>query len=210
MRTIICPESASEIYLRLRLSFDKGSPPGYRLAECRGTPSEVLALVDKHGPAILLIGDTAARKLPLATLREPMSAGKLRVLVVSKDIQDSYFHEFLEVGYDGVVPNDAPVPFVLKAIESIFDGQLWVPRKVLSQIVQKAIRSNSLPKLTARESEILHLISVGYKNQEIADQLFISRDTVRWHIRSLYSKICVTNRIGATQYAIRAVLVREY
>ena len=139
-----------------------------------------------------------------------MSAGTLRVLVISNDMQDSCFHEFLEAGYDGVVANDTPAPMVLKAIESIFDGQLWVPRKILSQIVQKAIRNSALPKLTARESEILHLISVGYKNQEIADQLFISRDTVRWHIRSLYSKISVTNRIAATQYAIRAVLVREY
>jgi len=210
IKTIICLKSAPDIGHRLRLSFDPESSPEYLLAECRGTPADILALTEKQGSAILVIDDAVARMLPISALREPMSAGKLRVLVVSRNVQDSVFHEFLEIGCDGVVLYDTPPPMIRKAIESIFDGQLWVPRKILSRMVQKAIRNSTSPKLTARESEILHLISLGYKNQHIADRLFISRDTVRWHIRSLYSKIGVMNRIGAVHYALHAVPAHKY
>lgn len=209
-KTIICLQSASDIAQRLRLAFELESSPEYVLAECRSTPSDILALANMRGSAILVVDETAVRKLPLSALREPMSAGSLRVLVVSKSAQESVFHEFLEMSCDGVVQQDTAGPMLRKAIEAIFDGQLWVPRKVLSRIVQKAIRNNISPKLTIREAEILHLISLGFKNQQIADRLFISRDTVRWHIRSLYAKIGVMNRVGAVQYALQAVPGHKY
>jgi DNA-binding NarL/FixJ family response regulator len=206
-KSIICLESDIAAWLKQKLSDDQENPFEHTLSECHGTPAELLPLTANQEAVLLVIGDAAARVLPLRDFREVMAAGELRVLVVSKNVQDPVFHEFLAIGCDGVVPRDATPPIVRKAIESIFEGQLWVSRKVLSRIVRTTIQNGISPKLTARESEILRLVSQGLKNQEIADRLFISRDTVRWHLRSLYSKIGVANRTGAMRYALSIVVL---
>jgi len=56
--------------------------------------------------------------------------------------------------------------------------------------------------LSEREGEVLILISQGYKNQEIADKIFVSINTVKTHIKNIYLKLDVRNRIEATQKAL--------
>ena len=55
--------------------------------------------------------------------------------------------------------------------------------------------------------EVLELIANGLSNREIADKLFICRETVRWHIRSLYSKIGAKDRASAVRYGKEYLLV---
>jgi DNA-binding NarL/FixJ family response regulator len=56
--------------------------------------------------------------------------------------------------------------------------------------------------LTSREVEVLRLVAQGAGNKEIAAKLFISEKTVRNHVERTYAKIGVTNRIGASMYAL--------
>ena len=56
-------------------------------------------------------------------------------------------------------------------------------------------------QLTAREVEVLHLVAAGMRNQEIADQLFISLSTVKRHIANAYGKLDVTHRTEAVAKA---------
>ena len=60
-----------------------------------------------------------------------------------------------------------------------------------------------LESLTDREMEILILISLGYANQEIADRLVVSLNTVKKHISNLYSKMGINSRTEALIYALR-------
>jgi DNA-binding NarL/FixJ family response regulator len=69
-------------------------------------------------------------------------------------------------------------------------------------------RSNSRPDgLTAREVEVLCLVARGTSNKQIAEQLVISEKTARNHVERAYTKIGVSNRIGASMYALRHGLV---
>ena len=72
---------------------------------------------------------------------------------------------------------------------------------ILSQLARETQLANNPRRLTARENEILNLLGLRYTNQEIADHLFLSRETIRWHLRSLYSKIGASDRAAAIQYA---------
>ncbi|HZS46440.1 MAG TPA: LuxR C-terminal-related transcriptional regulator, partial [Blastocatellia bacterium] len=54
--------------------------------------------------------------------------------------------------------------------------------------------------LSGRELEIIHLISAGHSNQEIADKLFVALSTIKWHINNIYGKLQVTSR---TQVIVR-------
>jgi DNA-binding NarL/FixJ family response regulator len=66
----------------------------------------------------------------------------------------------------------------------------------------------SLPDgLTARELEVLQLVAQGLTSSQMAEQLTLSPLTVNSHVRSIYSKLGVTSRSGATRYAIKHKLV---
>ncbi|MBN9662367.1 MAG: helix-turn-helix transcriptional regulator [Acidobacteria bacterium] len=68
-------------------------------------------------------------------------------------------------------------------------------------MVKDTLSKGNTRHLTRRELEVFEFIRQGLTNQQIADELFLSRETVRWHVRSLYSKIGVKNRSSA---------IREY
>jgi DNA-binding NarL/FixJ family response regulator len=87
-------------------------------------------------------------------------------------------------------------------VETVNSGELWAPRKLLSQMCRGVVAAGDPRRLTTREEEILALLGKGYKNREIADALFISRETVRWHIRGIYSKLNLHDRQSLTQYSI--------
>lgn len=74
--------------------------------------------------------------------------------------------------------------------------------------LQQTVRNNSAAEgLSLREVEVLQRIAAGRTNQEIADSLFISRNTVATHIRNIFAKIDSSNRAEAASYAIRRGLV---
>jgi DNA-binding NarL/FixJ family response regulator len=59
------------------------------------------------------------------------------------------------------------------------------------------LAKSSSPLLTAREFDVLKRISLGFSNQEIAQQLFLSQSTIKSHITSIFRKLDVDNRISA-------------
>ena len=97
---------------------------------------------------------------------------------------------------------------LLKGIRAIFSNELWVSREILTKCIleNRGKEENSkieLNVLTARETEILALISAGTKNEEIADKLCISPHTVRTHIYNIFKKINVPNRLQAALWAVQ-------
>jgi DNA-binding NarL/FixJ family response regulator len=65
----------------------------------------------------------------------------------------------------------------------------------------------SFEALTAREVEVLRLLAIGLSNREVADRLVVSRHTVSGHVQSIFGKLAVNSRSGATRYAVEHNLV---
>lgn len=110
--------------------------------------------------------------------------------------------EWLRKGLSGVLPRTASAQVFGRALRSVADGELWAPRKVISELVREWVNASSPRQLTGRESEILTLIGGGYTNRQIAESLSITRETVRWHVRSIYAKLGASDRESAIRYAI--------
>jgi LuxR family transcriptional regulator of csgAB operon len=93
-----------------------------------------------------------------------------------------------------------------KGIDTILDGELWVSREIMCKCILKQKRLGSFPNrdttgLTPRETEILAMVAVGAKNEEIAEKLCISPHTVKTHIYNIFKKIDVPNRLQAALWA---------
>lgn len=94
----------------------------------------------------------------------------------------------------------------LKGIRSIFNGEIWVSRKTLLKCVfegfdEKKMAIEEKTALTSREIEILTLVSMGSTNEEIAQKMCISTNTVKTHLYNIFKKINVENRLQAALWA---------
>ena len=151
-------------------------------------------------PGAVLIVDQAA--LPTAgTLRVASALARVHVLAISDDLAVPMLRRAFTAGCSGVLLTGAHVEMQQSAITAVLRGELWYPRAMLSQLARGARLHSARQRLTARELEILTLLGADHKNQAIADRLSISRDTVRWHLRALYTKIGVTSREEAQEFA---------
>ena len=119
-----------------------------------------------------------------------------------------FTEEAVARGVRGFFYEQDPFENLLKGVRAIFEGELWVSRKILTKFFLETRRKNRLSRskeslLTPREIEILTMISIGAKNEEIADKLFISPNTVKTHIYNIFKKINVPNRLQAALWAAK-------
>jgi LuxR family transcriptional regulator of csgAB operon len=162
----------------------------------------LLAYCRKLTPSILLADQAVLDQMEPAELSRQIDYGRTVKVVVRLCGPESVevIERLLMVGCVGFLSDHSSTATVRKAILAVAAGELWVSRRILSGLLQSLLHA-SRSNLTPREEEILHLIGLGCRNQEIATRLFISPETVRWHIRSLYSKIGVHDRLSALMYA---------
>lgn len=98
----------------------------------------------------------------------------------------------------------------LKGIRCLFQGEFWISRKILLNYVMESLveKQKTLRKetnLTQREIEILNMISMGAQNDEIADHMNISPNTVKTHLYNIFKKIDVQNRLQAALWAAKYI-----
>ena len=179
----------------------------FQLIRAPSTIKELYGLAKQMGPSALITSRAFLIRQASGDIRRIRAAGPTHILVFVEATDDAVPpEEYLRLGCAGVLYYTDPPDVFRRAIQATAAGELWVPRRVLSQLASAAIgAAEVLPKLTRRESEILKLIGMGLTNREIADQLWISSETVRWHVRSLYSKLGVTDRRSARERAHLAV-----
>ena len=96
----------------------------------------------------------------------------------------------------------------LKGVRAILGGELWLPREVMTKcILNDGGRDRTSEKiatfLTPRETEIVAFVSIGARNEEIAEKLCISPHTVKTHLYNIFKKINVPNRMQAALWAAK-------
>lgn len=92
-------------------------------------------------------------------------------------------------------------------IGKVLQGDMWFSRKFSQQYIthlrrhSRPINKNSPAILTKREQQIITFLSMGSSNQQIAEQLFVSENTVKTHLHNIFKKIDVKNRVQALIWA---------
>lgn len=134
----------------------------------------------------------------LAEFSQRIDFGRsVQVLVLVKEERSGSLDRLLRAGCMGYLRDETPPSVVRKAVRAVAAGEVWAPRKTLARLLHGYLENKRRDRLTKRESELLKLVAEGYTNKQMAEALSISHETVRWHMRMLYSKLGVHSREAA-------------
>ncbi|MDP2950730.1 MAG: response regulator transcription factor [Chloroflexota bacterium] len=134
----------------------------------------------------------------------------VRVLILTMHGTDDYFFRLLEAGASGYLLKEAAPTELLSAIRSVHNGEMFLYPSLAKRLAQEYLRRvgsgeepSSYDSLTEREKEVLKLIGQGHTNQEIADILCLSINTVQTHRTHIMNKLNLHSRAELMKYALR-------
>ena len=174
--------------------------------------AEAVAKAEALSPDVILMDLLMPRKGGIEATHEICQRDpKARVLILTSFDDQARVTMALKVGALGYVLKDSSPDELVHAIRSVYLGQLTVPAALArAALVQESAAALPPPtELTERELDVLRAIARGFSNQEIADALSISANTVRSHVRSILSKLNFNNRTQAAAYAIELGLAKS-
>lgn len=182
------------------------SSDGVAVSRCSGTPDDILAHSRRLAPCVLVVDGGFISKVNFEEFFNVVDFGlSVRVLVELDRLSLDQADHLIRIGCAGYVVKGIKPAEAWNAIRAVAAGQIWAPRAIVSKVLLNVLRE-SRHRLTFRESEILGLLSNGLKNNEIGKRLFISPQTVRWHLRSIYSKLGTHDRAEAVFQTNRTAL----
>ncbi len=157
----------------------------------------VLGLVTQLAPDVVVLdyelGGIHATDI-IAQLRDRPE--RPRVLVLTAYHDGETIRSVLESGAEGLALKTASPQQTLAAIRQVVSGQLVFPQAARRWLEARGARSGA-DELTAREREVWGLIAEGRTNVQIAAQLSLSENTVKFHVQHLFQKLGVKNRTEA-------------
>jgi DNA-binding NarL/FixJ family response regulator len=156
-----------------------------------GTPGIVLSGVGAEPESGLALVRAVRRRVPEAA-----------VVIVADALGPRLVRFALEEGVSGLVASDMPVADIAAALDQVVRGHAVLP--VGWQRALATPESRPLESLSERQREVLELLAAGRSNEEIARRLFISLNTVKFHVRTIYARLGVRSRIEAAQWLASA------
>jgi DNA-binding NarL/FixJ family response regulator len=140
-----------------------------------------------------------------------------RVLIFSVEADDAAVLAAFRAGARGFLPKRAAERYLLDAIRAVANDETWLDRRLTTRLVSElsrlARRVSELERpdalLSAREREVLSAVGRGLTNEQIARELFVSKNTIKIHVSSILHKLNLPNRTEAALFAVREGLVKS-
>jgi len=179
-----------------------GSFPDFKcIAEC-ATGEEALRVVPQCKPDVVLMDIFLPRMSGIeCTARLKTALPKLPIVILTTSDDDEVVFRALEAGADGyLLKRTRPTELRSALLDAMSGGAPMtseIARRVVESFRQKGRNRDDAISLTAREEEVLVLLTKGYSNKEIAEQINLSIETVRSHLKHIYEKMHVRSRAEA-------------
>jgi two-component system NarL family response regulator len=166
-----------------------------------------VVLMDVRMPRVTGIEATRA-------IGEAAPDAQVVMLTVSDDEDDLY--EAIKAGARGYLLKEISIDEVASAVRAVVGHQSLLSPSMAAKLLDEFLRvarraderaSAPSPRLTERELEVLKLVAQGMSNREIAEELFISENTVKNHVRNILEKLHLHSRMEAVVYAVREKLL---
>jgi DNA-binding NarL/FixJ family response regulator len=173
--------------------------------EATTSPSRALAAVEEHHPELIVTeiassesGFDGINVLRQAREREP----QLRAIVLSSFEDAEHIDAALSAGAAAYVVKTAHPDDFASAIRQVFSHSVYLAgERSVATAVDVGRQPQDLSGLTRREFEILQLVSEGHSNAQLARMLWVTEQTVKFHLSNIYRKLDVANRTEASRWA---------
>jgi DNA-binding NarL/FixJ family response regulator len=164
-----------------------------------GTAAEALAMFRRHHPEVVLMDlrlrhDSGARAT--TTIRAEFPGA--RVIMISNYEGDADIQQALAAGAAGYLFKSIVEEELVDAIREVAAGRQYIPHGVKRRLEE----GGPANRLTTREDEVLALLGKGLRNHEIGDVLGVSEETVKTHVKAIFRKLGVNDRVEAVREAI--------
>lgn len=180
------------------------SESGMEVIAEAGTGAEALTQYRKLRPDIVLLDMRMPEMTGIQTIeaiRKEFS--NARIIVLSTYDLEEDIYQSLQAGARGYILKDSPRNELLTSIRRVHAGERVIPPNIATRLAER-IGGN---ELTAREFEVLKLITAGKSNKQIGDDLGISEGTVKSHVNNILDKLGVTDRTQAVSVALKRGIV---
>lgn len=176
--------------------------PEFLVIRCPGEAASVVSWCTRFESCLVIVEGDELLSIPASRATDLLrSIPFTRVIARVDDVRSDICDSLLLLGCSGFVHNSISVSSFRRAVFAIKSGELAASRKVISRAFQTFLGR----RISKRERSILDLLRNGLSNRQIAEQLFISQETLRWHLRNLYSKTGIRTRIGLQEYAAQSL-----
>jgi DNA-binding NarL/FixJ family response regulator len=163
-------------------------------------------------PNVVLLDDMGRSMRAVELIRElRVEDEQISVIVLSLEMDQDWVEHVFNAGATGVISKATHPVALATLLRETLNGHIFHKfslKRVPSEHRADAVGSEDLP-LTSREVEILQLVAAGSTNGEVARKLWVTEQTVKFHLRNIYRKLDVANRTEASHYAHINGLVTE-
>ena len=159
-------------------------------------------------PDVILMDVRMPRRDGLWAAEQIISSGlPTKVLMLTTFDIDDYVYSALRIGASGFLLKDAPADELVRAVHVVAAGDALlapsVTKRLIEQVTSRSVRKSTgaAAVLTPRELEVLLTVADGKSNAEIAQELFVSEQTVKTHVSNMLTKLALRDRAQAVVFA---------
>jgi DNA-binding NarL/FixJ family response regulator len=189
-----------------------GTEPGIELVGEAENGEQAIALVQARRPDVLLLDLDLPATARLDVLRHLAALNlQTRAVLLTTAIERGQMRTALLHGAWGVVLKHSAADLLIKCIRQVSRGEYWVGRESVGDLVEALRNPERLAAhadgLTPRERQVVSLVVTGASNRSIASSLGLNEQTVKNHLRKIFDKLQVANRVELALTAVEKHLV---
>ncbi len=195
----------------------ESAAPGMVVVGQATSRAELFARVPGANPDVILLDLDLNGEKGVDFLEELNRQSAARVLVLTGSSDPFEHQQAIIYGARGVIHKQEPASTILRAIDRVHKGEIWLDRHSVGHVLQALARgqkgdpeASKIAALTPKERHIVDLLmqEKGARNKVLADKLHMSEHTLRNHLTAIYSKLQVAGRLELYLYATSHRLMR--
>jgi two-component system, NarL family, nitrate/nitrite response regulator NarL len=170
--------------------------------------AQVARLAAQFKPDLLFVqAEIAAEGLGNLVVQVRQASPCSKIVITASDMPEDQALRYTKAGASGVILKSVGPHLFVRCARKVMDSEVWLPKRQVAKMAEILRSTQERPRrpadtLTTRERMIISYLIQGWRNREIGRQLSITEQTVKNHLRSIYDKVGVSDRLELVLYAI--------